>query len=117
MQGMTTHEEFADWLQNELTSRGWDQAELARRSQTTTALISRILSGERLPGAVVARRLARAMVLAPEDVFRHAGILPRTSPQPSGFDELSCIYTELDEDDRQRLLAVARAFLTLEERD
>lgn len=119
MQRMTTQEElikeFTDWLQDELCTRGWDQAELARRSQTTTALISRMLAGERLPGAVVARRLARALRLAPEDVFRRAGILPRAGAQPPGLEEISFLYTEMNEDDRQRLLAVARAFCALEE--
>lgn len=107
---MTTHEDFSAWLQAELDARGWDQAELARRSQTTTALISRMISGERLPGAVVARRLARALSLAPEEVFRRAGLLPRTGPKPEGLEELAYLYTEMSDEDRDRLLAVARAF-------
>lgn len=114
MQGMATYEEFADWLQEELHKRGWDQAELSRRSNTTTALISRILSGERLPGAVVARRLARALHLPPEEVFRHAGLLPRVSPQPAGVEELVFLFTAMHEDDRQRLLAVARTFTAMD---
>jgi len=110
---MATKDEFAEWLRQELQKRGWDQAELATLSQTSTALISRMLSAERLPGAVVARRLARALHLAPEEVFRAAGILPRPVPQPQGLEELVHLFTELGDDDRHKLLAVARAFRTL----
>ncbi|MHB9131512.1 MAG: helix-turn-helix domain-containing protein [Armatimonadota bacterium] len=108
---MTNLDYFADWLRRELEERGWDQAELARRSQTSTALISRMLSGERRPGAVVARRLARALHLSPEEVFRKAGMLPRPASQPPGLDDLINLYAELTPDDRERLIAVARAFL------
>lgn len=106
---MATTDEFADWLRLELQQRGWDQAELARRSQTTTALISRMLSGERHPGAVVARRLARALHLPPEELFRRAGLLPHPVPQPAGLEELAHLYTEMSDDDRQRLLVIARS--------
>lgn len=106
---MATNEEFAEWLRQEMQQRGWDQAELARRSQTTTALISRIVSGERRPGALVARRLARALQIPPEEMFRQAGLLPRHAPKPPGLEELAHIFTELSDDDRKRLLALARA--------
>ena len=115
MQAMTNHDDFADWLRKELDERGWDQAELARRSQTSTALISRMLSGERRPGAVVARRLARALHTSPEEVFRQAGMLPRPHPQLPGLDDLIHLYAELPPDDRERLIAVAQAFLAKRE--
>ena len=83
------------------------------RSQTTTALISRMLSGERRPGAWVARRLACALHLAPEEIFRRAGLLPRTLPQPPGLEELVHLYGELSDEDRQRLIMIARSFRSL----
>ena len=113
MLGMATYDEFAEWLRQEMQTRGWDQAKLARCSQTTTALISRMLSGERRPGAVVARRLARALHLAPEEIFRRAGLLPRTLPQPPGLEELVHLYGELTDEDRQRLIMIARSFRSL----
>jgi len=106
---MSSNDEFSEWLLNVLSQRGWDQAELSRRSQTTTALSSRMLSGERRPGAVVARRLARALQLPPEEVFRQAGLLPRSAFNPIGLDELDHIYNALDDGDRKRMLALARA--------
>lgn len=67
---------FGEWVQAELNSRGWDQAELARRSRISDAHISRLVTGGRTPGQEAAKAIARAFRLPPEDVLRHAGILP-----------------------------------------
>lgn len=67
---------FSDWIQAELDSRGWDQAELARRSQISDSHISRLVSGGRKPGQDSVKAIARAFRLPAEDVMRQAGILP-----------------------------------------
>lgn len=100
---------FIDWLQQELQKRGWNQAELARRSGTTTAQISRIMTGEQSPGPEVGRKIARALRVPPEEVFRHAGLLPPTPKQLEGAEELLYHYASLSEDDRKRLLIIARS--------
>ena len=46
---MSPQQDFIDWLQQEMLNRGWNQAELARRSGTTTAQISRVMTGEQRP--------------------------------------------------------------------
>lgn len=71
-----TEMSFGEWVQAELNSRGWDQAELARRSHISDAHISRLVSGGRRPGQESAKAIARALRLPPEDVMRQAGILP-----------------------------------------
>jgi len=73
---MTPNTDFTEWLTNELTVKGWDQAELSRRSGITTAHISRIMTGQRHPGSDALSGIARALRLPPEDVFRRAGLLP-----------------------------------------
>lgn len=114
---MATFEDFTNWLTYELKLRGWDQAELARRSGVTTAQISRIITGERKTGPEVSRKIARALHLPPEEVFRQAGLLPRQSLQSPGLEELVHLYTEMGEDDRERLLAVARVFRILQDHE
>ncbi|HOF87545.1 MAG TPA: helix-turn-helix transcriptional regulator [Armatimonadota bacterium] len=106
---MAAHENFIDWLQREMQSRGWNQAELARRSGTTTAQISRVMTGEQRPGPTVSRKLARALHIPPEEVFRRAGLLPATQRQPEGTEELVYHFSCLDEEDRKRLLIIARS--------
>ncbi len=108
---MPTNEAFADWLQQEMNTRGWDQSELARRSGVTTAQVSRLLTGERRPGPAASRKIARAFHLPPEELFRRAGLLPNAAPRPEGAEELLHLFGELGEDDRTRLLAIARALV------
>jgi transcriptional regulator with XRE-family HTH domain len=98
-----------EWLQQELQQRGWNQAELARRSRLTTAQVSRIMTGEQRPGPASGQKLAHALHVPAEEVFRRAGLLPRPSPQPPGQEELDLIFGELSDPDRRRLLAMARA--------
>lgn len=112
---MATYEEFANWLLEQIEQRAWDQAELSRRSGVTSAQVSRIFTGERQAGPMVCRKLARALGLPPEAVFRQAGLLPKARPQVEGEDELLHLYGELSGDDRQRLLAIARTLRTLEQ--
>jgi len=111
---MATYDEFVSWLRSELELRGWDQAELARRSSVTTAQISRIISGERRAGAEVCRKIARALQLPIEEVYRKSGLLPSKGIQPAGSEELLFLFKEMGDDDRRRLLALARALHELE---
>ncbi len=106
---MSTQQAFADWLQQELQNRGWNQAELARRSGITTAQVSRVMTGEQHPGPEVGRKIARALRIPPEEVFRRAGLLPPAQKQPEGTEELVYHYACLSEDDRKRLLVIARS--------
>jgi len=106
---MTTQQDFGDWLQLELDNRGWNQAELARRSGNTTAQISRVMTGEQHPGPTVARKIARALHVPAEEVFRRAGLLPTTPKQPEGTEELVYHYASLSDEDRKRLLIIARS--------
>ncbi|MHB9130377.1 MAG: helix-turn-helix domain-containing protein [Armatimonadota bacterium] len=112
---MTTFQAFATWLQEQLTQRGWDQAELARRSGVTTAHISNIMAGERNVGAQVSRKIARALHLPPEQVFRQAGLLPKAMPHSAKADELLHLFEELNEDDKTRLLGIARTLRQIED--
>ncbi|MEI7832214.1 MAG: helix-turn-helix transcriptional regulator [bacterium] len=100
---------FYDWLMLELQLRSWTQAELARRSSITTAQISRVMTGEQHPGPTVCCKIARALHLPPEDVFRRAGLLPPAQRHPNGTEELIHHYINLSSDDQKRLLIIARS--------
>ena len=106
---MTAKENFGNWLGQELQHRNWNQAELARRSRTTTAQISRIMTGEQNPGPTVCQKLARALHIPAEEVFRYAGLLPPAKEQPEGTAELIYHFTALNEEDRKRILIIARS--------
>lgn len=68
--------EFTDWLHNELRRRGWEQADLVRRSGMSQSQISRIMNGMRRPGPEAMTNIARALHVPADEAFRRAGLLP-----------------------------------------
>ncbi len=95
--------ETIDWLENELETRGWTKAELARRAKINQSGLSMLFSGARGPGVDICQSLARALHFPPEEVFRHAGLLPPKidkSPLDSRIQHLvSALATEEDKRD------------------
>ncbi len=65
-----------EWLIREINTRGWSQAELARRSSMSPSQISRVISGAQSPGLDTLTGVARALGLTLEQVLRRAEILP-----------------------------------------
>jgi transcriptional regulator with XRE-family HTH domain len=79
---------FSEWLQKELERKGWNQSDLARAAHLGKGSLSDIISGRRKVGSEVARAIADALKLPPEQVFRAAGILPPEKEDP-WVDEMS----------------------------
>ena len=52
--------QFIEWLVNEMARRDLSQAELARLSGLSQAMISHLISGKRQPGDATLRTLVRA---------------------------------------------------------
>ena len=73
---MATRIDFSEWLAAELSQRGWHQAELVRRSGLSVGHVSRIITGQRLPGPDAIQGIARALKMPVEEVMRKAGLLP-----------------------------------------
>ena len=68
--------EFSDWLKAELERRKWKPTELARRAELDDGIISRALSGARVPSTKSLERIADALDVPVEEVFRQVGLLP-----------------------------------------
>jgi transcriptional regulator with XRE-family HTH domain len=94
---------FSEWLSARLSERNLSQAELARRAGVTQATISLVLSENRNPGTEFCEKVARALRMPPEEVFRAAGLLPaRADTNP--LDErirylISTLPTQEDKED------------------
>ena len=80
---------FGEWLAVELEKRNMRQVELARKSGVAPAQISRILSGQRGAEGKTLRAIARALKMAPEDVFRAAGLMPDEPNADPWVDEMA----------------------------
>lgn len=79
--------EFASWLMNQLTQRGWDQSELINRARMSGhrishTQISRILNGDRKAGPDACIAIAHGLSLPREDVFLARGWLQKSSGAP-----------------------------------
>lgn len=87
-------ENFGSWLQAEIDKRGISQADLSRISGLTTAGIAYLINGRRNAGQDACNKIASALRLPPETVFRAAGLLPPISE----IDELKAQMLDLTAD-------------------
>jgi transcriptional regulator with XRE-family HTH domain len=72
----TMENDFVTWLNTELQSRGWSNAELARRADIAPSAISMVLSGTREPSADFCIAVANALHRPVEEALYAAGLLP-----------------------------------------
>lgn len=66
---------FGEWLNKELTERGWSQRELGRQAGISGAIVSEVING-RPPGWGFCAAIARPLEKTPLEVFQLAGLLP-----------------------------------------
>jgi transcriptional regulator with XRE-family HTH domain len=99
--------EFIQWLNDELSWRGWSDNQLARQAGISHSVISRARGGS-LPKWEACEALAAALGLPPEVVFRKAGLLPIEPGEDLRLDEWRHVLARLPEKDRSELLRIAR---------
>jgi transcriptional regulator with XRE-family HTH domain len=92
-----TTDTFPDWLQSELDRRGWRATELARRADLDDGIISRALSGARVPSVGSLEKIAAALDIPIEEVLRPAGILPPDKKHDARATELAYKISKLPE--------------------
>jgi transcriptional regulator with XRE-family HTH domain len=112
---MTERCAFGRWLLSELDTRRWSMRELARQTDVSESTISRIISGKRNPSSRLSRRIAKALHVPPETVFREAGLLPDSDEEAPGVKEALYLFRELPEDEQRRILLIMRALLEEQE--
>ena len=71
-----TTPDFPQWLEDQLKIKGWIQADLAQRSGIDDSVLSRIINRERQASSKTLKKIASALHLNEEEVFRAAGELP-----------------------------------------
>jgi len=110
---------FSEWLNNQLSDRGWSQSEAARRSGMSASAIQQVANGITKPGPRLCSGLARAFGLSIEEVYRLAGLLPRRVPavsrrrpvyrdsSNSASGRLLAAFEQLAADDQELLVTVA----------
>ena len=94
---------FAKWLQGELDKRNWSGNELARKSGFTSAMMSRVLGGQR-PGLEVCKGIAAAFNYPAHFILIKAGHLPSPTGDPL-YDEIATKVMLLEHAELVRLSA------------
>lgn len=81
--------ELRQYIKKEMDLRNMRQVDIAKKGRISTAVLSRFLSGERdTVGEKFCIGIARAFKVAPEPIFRMAGILPGAAGKPGLRDQI-----------------------------
>ena len=100
---------FSKWLQERLDERGWKPADLVKAG-IDSGFVSRLLTGERLPGVATIKKIADALNIPEVEVLRAMG---KASPEPASdtpsLRELTSKFAQLSDDDQETILKLVRA--------
>lgn len=101
--------QFVNWLNEQLSERGWSQRELARRARLSHTSIARVVDGSRNPSADFVASVARALGERPESLFRLAGLLPayHGTEDEQAIQELEEVWRELSPEERRQVYQYA----------
>jgi len=100
--------DFGIWLKLQLEEQDMTQSELAEKIGVQPPQISRIISGERGPTTETLIKMADALRMPREKIFRAAGII---APEPNINETVEQILHEtqsMSEQDQQEILAFIR---------
>ena len=97
------------WLNDELNTRGWSQAELARRSPgVSRPLVNLVAAGKQPPSYEFCAAIAKPLGKRPEELFRLAGLLPQRRPDDEvTFQDFVELGLELTHEERTRVMEYA----------
>ncbi len=110
---MVTDTLFAEWLTKQMEREHWTQADLARAAELGPATVYRILTeANRRPKPESCLGIAKALRMAPETVYRAAGLLPPKPDFPE-LEELNMAVAQLPEKQRQVIVATAKVMLEI----
>lgn len=104
---LLTMETMIEYLESNLRQRGWTQADLARKSGLDSSLVSNFFAGRRNVGAASAVSIARAFNVAPEIVFRKAGLLPNVPESTAEEEQLLYLFRQMTPGQRRDVLEYA----------
>jgi transcriptional regulator with XRE-family HTH domain len=65
--------QFDEWLDKEITKRGWSRREASRRADISQSMLNKVITGDAQPGLSVYRGIAKAFDMSLVDVLLKAG--------------------------------------------
>jgi transcriptional regulator with XRE-family HTH domain len=110
-QPVPRNNEFGLWLAAQIEDRGWSHRQFAKRAQVHHITISELVTGKRLPGLPVAKRIAAALGMRDVDALRRAGLLDPSPPEVEDEDRLLRLFRALPPASRLMVLAMLEIFV------
>ena len=107
--------DFSEWLQEEMTKRGWSQSDMARFADLNRAVINKLLNGKSNPQPSTLGAIARALKIPIETAYRAAGLLPQSSDHDDTTDELIYILKSIQSPQRKATAIMLLKALIAEE--
>ena len=101
-------ERFPDWLMKELKSRDMTQSDLSRLAGLGSGTISNIMNGTRKVGQDTLVKIAHALKLPSETVFRAAGLLPPESKKDELISKIIFFAEKLSDQEKEDILEFVR---------
>lgn len=99
---------FSEWLLQEMNKANLSQADLARITGLSTGAISNLINQVRSPSPEALNKIAKALKLAPENVFRIAGLLPQELEKDYLTEEAEFLLSQLTELQRKQAVKFIR---------
>ncbi len=106
---------FSEWLQAEMSKRGWSQSDLARFAELNRAVINKLLNGKSNPQPSTLGAIARALKIPIETVYRAAGLLPHSADGDESTKELMYIFSCIQSPQRKATAIMLLKALIMEE--
>jgi len=101
---------FSEWLTKQLAEKELSQAEFARKAGLSRQVIHYYLSSKTIqPDADSLKKIADALELPIEQVYRAAGMPVSATKHSKKVDEIIHQIEGLSEDDQERVLALIEA--------
>jgi transcriptional regulator with XRE-family HTH domain len=100
--------DFSEWITEQINERGWKKGELSKRSGLDISYTYQIIAGNKRPGAVACRAIARALDVPEVIVFRQISYLTEDPVIDPSVETFITILSKLSEEDQSELLEIAK---------
>lgn len=98
-------EYFREWFDKKLDGKGWDRAELSRRSGINDSTLSAIYNGKRGAGPEIIQALSDVFDCSLEEIFRALGLRKKVSPDTELKEHLDHSWSELTPEEQEDVLS------------
>jgi len=110
--------DFADWLKEQLGTKGWKAAELARRSGVAPSYLSRVIRRERHIGHEAAKAIAGPLGLTISEVKIAAGLdKPTPSTDTPEIKEVNEAFAYLSPDEQAYWAGMLKCYVAERRRE